>query len=105
MSGDLGLRNMSPNNNPSDIDKLQPKKDLLRSFEKEQKETGCLFKRDLQSPNPHQAYAIGCAGTSMGGIHGTLLSRGAAPGLHDRSLNVAAFLCLWRRPIVERRKK
>jgi len=41
----------------------------------------------------------------MGGIQGTLLSKGAVLGLRDRKLKVGAFLCLWRRPIVEGRKK
>jgi hypothetical protein len=52
MSGDLGLRNMSPNSNTSDIDKLQSMKDLLRSFEQEQEEAACLFKRGLAISEP-----------------------------------------------------
>jgi hypothetical protein len=53
----------------------------------------------------HQFRATDCPGTSMAGIQGTLLSSGAAVVLRDRKLGVAAFICLWGRLTVERRKK
>ncbi len=64
-TGDLGLRNMSPNSNPRDIEKLHSKKGV-----------------PSVSPKLNQACAIACAGTPMGGIQGTLLSMGVL-GLRD----------------------
>lgn len=77
---------MFPSSNPRDIGKLHSKK--LPGL----------------SPNRNQACIAGCDGTRMGGIQATLSSMGTF-GLRDWQLNVGVFLCLWRRLMVEGRKK
>jgi hypothetical protein len=67
-------------------------------------EISCCSFQTKSVERTNQACAMGCAGTTRGGIQGTLLSMGAL-GLLGWWLNVATVLCLRRLPIFEGRKK